>query len=97
MTVIPDVPNAVAIQTSRSEFLVSKVIDKVSDDEAGFGNVKAAALEIFEYPDRELHSVGRNSTFLPVIKVQQLKDVISPVFSGLGTNSNATPNSSGIV
>lgn len=61
MSIIPDVPTAVAIQMSRCEFLVSKIIDKVSDDKNDFGDNSPPSITIMTYPDREQHSVGRES------------------------------------
>jgi hypothetical protein len=51
MEVIPDVPEHIAIQLERTEFIRRKLIDRVADDneadEVGVDRV----LEIKEYPD----------------------------------------------
>ncbi len=50
MAVIPDIPEEIDIQLSRTEFITSKLIDKIADDDTTDIRGTDAPIEFQSYP-----------------------------------------------
>jgi hypothetical protein len=50
MGIIPDVPEEIEIQLARTEFITSKIIDKVADDDTSDINGTDGPIEFQVYP-----------------------------------------------
>ncbi len=64
MAAIPDIPEEIEIQLARTDFIVSKVIDKVADDNTSDISGIDGPIEFQTYPLDEGGQYARNSHIL---------------------------------